>query len=833
MIYNINHPEDKLLQFVRQMRAIEDRVAAYGAQSTPARFALRPDITSLSSLRVATVMDPFSVACFAPECTLLELSSDGYLQEIRDFMPDLLLVESAWRGKDAGWNKRVDRLHPDIRKLFAYCREGGIPIAFWNKEDPIHLEDFIDVARLCDYVFTTDVDCVMQYRQVLGHDRVEHLHFAAQPAVHNPVEAYDRQNKLCFAGSYYRKYEERSRVMDRFFNLFISRDGMDIYDRNYGADLPFNQFPKRYQPYILGRLDPKDIDKAYKGYRYGLNMNTIKQSQSMFARRIFELMASNTVVVGNYARGAKNYFGDLTICSDDTDTLARMLDTYCRDDVSYGKYRLLGLRRVLQSHLYEDRLDQIVRAVFGVSLRRPMPKVVVLARGDTPADRARTQAQFDRQAYPDKTLLFCDGDTPIEPADENTFYAAFDARDYYGPHYLTDLLLSVRYSDKEGFAKPSDSGEAYRPTDRMTLRRGVLCAARVRGMKPSMLWDTPVSGDFLCVDPFHYKRDAQADSCPEVDDLWVADQGITPELMQENHRPIAPDSLFGTIRLTPDALLESIRGQLDSRCDCTLDNGLLHIHSRLKPYTSQYIEFKQQFKPSPYANIRKLMARFDVTGALDVTGVCFFLDRKGTRMHVAHFEPGRVMDAPMPKGAASFTVGLYVRDVGDADLSGIALFLGDPVKMNRLRARGGPLVLTDVYPDETGNGDGAPLHRTLLRWKEQGVPSDVMRLDEPGKIRTYYDCEGIPVLQGKQSALEWMLSDDVAPVLCLYRPSGALWAAARPFFAGRRVILWDPNAPAALPKDARAYWQEVAAAEIEVWRDAEPAPPVPPSAGAV
>ena len=121
---------------------------------------------------------------------------------------------------------------------------------------------------------------------------------------------------------------------------------MDIYDRNYVNPRPEHSFPERYRPYILGTLDPSEISKAYKGYNYGINMNSVQQSQTMFARRVFEMLASNTVTVGNYSRGLKNLFGDLTICTDDEKTLADNLEHYCSDTASLHKYRLLGLRKV-------------------------------------------------------------------------------------------------------------------------------------------------------------------------------------------------------------------------------------------------------------------------------------------------------------------------------------------------------------------------------------------------------------------------------------------------------------------------------------------------------
>lgn len=108
-------------------------------------------------------------------------------------------------------------------------------------------------------------------------------------------------------------------------------------------------------------------------------MNSIEQSQTMFARRVFETLASNTVIVGNYSRGVKNLFGDLTICTNDVKTLKNDLDARCSDTEEYRKYRLLGLRKVLEQHLYEDRLSYVTKKVFGVEIKEVLPMISLVA----------------------------------------------------------------------------------------------------------------------------------------------------------------------------------------------------------------------------------------------------------------------------------------------------------------------------------------------------------------------------------------------------------------------------------------------------------------------
>lgn len=198
---------------------------------------------SLKDLRVACIMDRFTLDSFSPECVLFELTPSDWMREIEEFKPDLIFVESAWQGKDKLWYRKIDRCSKEIFDLATYCQTKGIPIVFWNKEDPIYTDSFMATARMADFVFTTDIDCIKKYKENLNHNRVYHLHFAAQPNIHNPVEKYDRKDKFCFAGAYYQRYKERCKVFDDFSRVFIKSKGFDIYDRNFQNSQPEHDFP--------------------------------------------------------------------------------------------------------------------------------------------------------------------------------------------------------------------------------------------------------------------------------------------------------------------------------------------------------------------------------------------------------------------------------------------------------------------------------------------------------------------------------------------------------------------------------------------------------------
>lgn len=118
----------------------------------------------LKAIKVACVMDEFTFHSYAPECNLFPLTPDRAIEELERFEPDLLFIESAWRGKDELWNRKIGTLSSELRAVLQWCNERKVPTIFWNKEDPVHFETFLTTAQQFDYVFTTDIDCIARYK---------------------------------------------------------------------------------------------------------------------------------------------------------------------------------------------------------------------------------------------------------------------------------------------------------------------------------------------------------------------------------------------------------------------------------------------------------------------------------------------------------------------------------------------------------------------------------------------------------------------------------------------------------------------------------------------
>ncbi|MAD34215.1 MAG: hypothetical protein CMJ88_10730 [Planctomycetes bacterium] len=436
---------------------------------------------------VGAVMDTFTSSCLGGDCDLLKPRPDNWRSAFERQRPDVLFVESAWHGNDDAWQYRVASYAspPDrhsLPEMLKWCRREGVPTVFWNKEDPVHFQRFISSARRFDAVLTTDADCIPRYQRATGHQQVFAMPFAAQPQLHNPTCEGERLNRVCFAGSYYADRHDARRV-DMSSILEPALDfPFDIFDRNYGAVGAGGEkttFPERFQSAIRGRLEYDEMVRAYKRYRVYLNVNSVKESPTMFSRRVFELLACGTPVVSSYSRGIVELLGDDAVMiaetADETRAhLARLLG----DEDAWARLSATGLCRVHAAHTYLDRLadawgslhlplppawraarspaitavascgdDAQVDAI-AEQLSRQRALACVLIVGDAPIGAHALERLAGRVAGADVVLATTDDFAEKLAAQASDAWAVFDPSAHYGSAYLDDAVAALRYAQR-------------------------------------------------------------------------------------------------------------------------------------------------------------------------------------------------------------------------------------------------------------------------------------------------------------------------------------------------------------------------------------------------
>jgi hypothetical protein len=396
---------------LRDHAAVARQVAALAAEGTfPPSMAL-PEPRPRRELKVACLLDHFSELCFRNEFHYVDFTPDDYREVIDRERPDMLFVESIWRGKDETWNKLMVQdssgsgpAEPII-DLVRHCRSRGIPTVFWNKEDPPNFEHFVHSTPLFDYVFTTDESCVPRYRAVLDHDRIGVLPFAAQTAIHNPLGApVQRPLDVAFLGTFYGlKHAARKRQMEMI--LDPAREfGVHIYSRVEA--LGGYAFPDKYVPHLIGTVPYEQVLGAYRTYKVLLNVNSVPDSKTMCARRVFEILGCGGAVVSGPSPAIEASLGPGVVHESDSYGHTReILEHVLSNDALRERCAIEGVRRVNREHTYSHRVDTILATV---GLSAPvLPDTVALVAAVDSDEQAReiVETAVDQSRRPEELVL--------------------------------------------------------------------------------------------------------------------------------------------------------------------------------------------------------------------------------------------------------------------------------------------------------------------------------------------------------------------------------------------------------------------------------------------
>lgn len=455
-------------------------------------------------VKVAVILDDFSLQAWGAEFETLVLRPDTWQAQLDETPVDFLLVESAWAGNGGAWQYHLtgpSAPRPAVLALVTWCREHKIPTVFWNKEDPPHFDDFLATARLFDYVLTSDSNTVPRYTQELGHERVSPLSFAAAPSVHNPVRAsgFVASRGVAFAGTYFaHKFPERREQMDALLTGALvaarkSKEPFEIYSRFWGRGERY-QFPEPFDGQVVGSLPYPAMVRAYKAHKVFLNVNSVVDSPSMCARRIFEILASGTAVVTTGSAAVRNFFDEeQVLVADDAEQAELKIRALLNSSMLRGRSVHLAQREIWARHTYAHRAQQLMDTLGLPAQPHPRslvasPLVSVLAPTMRPQQlghvfetvgrqkdvrvqlvalthgfevpQQAAQELADQHGLADVVLLSADSDLTLGAClnlmvarAAGNVLAKIDDDDLYGDYYLRDMINALRFSGADVVGK--------------------------------------------------------------------------------------------------------------------------------------------------------------------------------------------------------------------------------------------------------------------------------------------------------------------------------------------------------------------------------------------
>lgn len=324
-------------------------------------------------LRIALVADPLTRNCLEPECEFVDVTPDNYKNVLINFKPDFLFFESVWHGNNDTWRFKVAsypwhkfRSNKAVNLLTRYAQSLHIPTVFWNKEDRVHYERFIDSASLFDIVLTVDENCLPRYRERLGPNvKLGVIPFAIQPTFHFPSPNLPNIRRASFVGSYSHHIHDARKLWQETMFKSSQSLGLTVYDRN--SDRKAEHY--RYQPMQWMDVrpcitNPQTAD-IYREYAVSLNVNTVDDSPTMFSRRLIEIVACGGFAVTNPSPSADRYFKDYVQVVHNEEECREVLNRVARDGLSKidRDRALAGAEYVLQNHTWAHRLKQIAEIV--------------------------------------------------------------------------------------------------------------------------------------------------------------------------------------------------------------------------------------------------------------------------------------------------------------------------------------------------------------------------------------------------------------------------------------------------------------------------------------
>jgi len=279
---------------------------------------------------------------------------------------EFFFCEAAWTGTtNHTWRGQVYKdgrvfyeNRRELLKIISKCKANKIPTVFWAKEDPAYFQDatynFTDTALKFDYILTTAEECISKYH-ALGHDQVYLWPFGFSPAIYYPPEdeGHKRENMAVFAGSWYAYLPQRCNALARIFEMVLSANiPLRIYDRYRVGGRSSKPFPKQYQQYVNDSISYAALGEVYRNVKYAISVNTVCDSSTMFARRVYEAMACGAIVISNPSVGMHEQFDN---------NVWYESDDFAFDQIDAVRQR--NIETVFANHTWEQRMEQLLTMI--------------------------------------------------------------------------------------------------------------------------------------------------------------------------------------------------------------------------------------------------------------------------------------------------------------------------------------------------------------------------------------------------------------------------------------------------------------------------------------
>lgn len=409
-------------------------------------------------LRIGVITDEFMYNYYSAAIDdFIPITPDNYNEVLANGL-DAFMFISCWFGLSKNEWRGVsfdEKLHDVIDRIVNHCKRNNIKTIFQTIEDPSNYHKFLSIAKKFDCIFTTDADIIPNYKKDCGHDNVYYGEYGFNPLFNNPIgSSRPRLNAAFFAGSYPRRYKERCQDMELMFDSVIEKNiKLVVADRNFESDDSNIKFPSKYHSMVVDKFDHRVLQNVHKLFRFNLNLNSIKESSTMCAMRVYELQAQGELLLSNYAKSLALKFPNLKIINSSIDIDGVFDESYKKYfEEKYSRAEIIR-KMYADKSVFDQTRKLLTTAGFGEDkFGWKIPKIFVLY-GDL---TEKIKNNFEVQSYGNKVLMSIEDFDALSKDEIRDDYFTFfsDSFEYTG-HYIEDQINCFKFTNSKFVTKLS------------------------------------------------------------------------------------------------------------------------------------------------------------------------------------------------------------------------------------------------------------------------------------------------------------------------------------------------------------------------------------------
>ncbi len=290
----------------------------------------------------------FDTGCF-PHHSWMDLDeTEGsalLTQCFDDAQPDYLIL--------SGYAPKYFGIIPDL------CKQHGAGFIYWATEDPVGFDQTLFLAQKADFVFTTTLECIPDYRQHGIYARL--LLFACSPEFHQTGQYNaDYDVDLALAASFY-SWEARIRGLDIILDAAKESGGsLKVWGagwlRKPGQDRLGN--PEYYRGYLPNDQFPDLCASA----KIILGIQCDDSSETQTSMRPYEVLGCRGFHLAQWTKATVSLFKDgkhLVTAATKEEALDK-IRFYLSHPDERSKIAEQGQQYVYAHHTYEHRVRDVI-----------------------------------------------------------------------------------------------------------------------------------------------------------------------------------------------------------------------------------------------------------------------------------------------------------------------------------------------------------------------------------------------------------------------------------------------------------------------------------------